>query len=87
MTAVFTILLLLLTIALCVFAHLYFDEKEEKEAISQALIEWKDKVITLTDKAPESGKRAIDNVLALSDQLKGYVKKDGGQVKITVLKD
>lgn len=112
MTAVFTILLLLLAITLCVFAHLYFEAKDELNKTKQSLSEleqrndtlaqnfskfkertarieqeFKGALVVLTDKAPKKGTRDIDNVLALSDLLKRYVKRDGDKVTITVVKD
>lgn len=87
MTAlVFIIPMMLFGILACVFAHLYHREKDEKEAISQVLTDWQDRIVTLIDKAPENGKRTVDNVLALSDKLKDYITKDGELVKITIVK-
>lgn len=88
MNALFFIIpMVIFGILACVFSHLYHKEKEEKEAIAQCLAEWKDRIVTLIDKAPANGKRELDNVLALSDKLKKYVVKDGGIVKITVVKE
>lgn len=82
---IFIIPMMLFGILACVFAHLYYSEKESRIQAEKKLAEFGDRVVNIEDKAPK-GTRSVDNVMCLQNKLKHYVQRDGTKVRLTILK-